>query len=280
MLKREIDNYGEHSAQVFASSDDSILLVRSAFKTFAGEIPASPYLRIGLNLGGGGVVKQWSGTRFIEEEWSRGALTVWSGDPCYAQCPTVDMLGLAVNLNAWHLAGRTELSADNLTVKTFQIINDEFMSAMLMALWRSAQIYGISTVFFEQGVRQILERLSAEKPQRQVLLNRRPLTKRALTRVQELVKDKLQTDLSVAQMAGLLQMDETSFAKSFARSTGLTPFAYITAQRMEKAQALLKLDFSVTDVATSVGYTNPSKFAAAFRRYVGITPSVWRKMSN
>lgn len=276
MLKRDIDSYGEHAAQIFSSSDDSTLLVRSAFKTFEGEIPASPYLRIGLNLNGGGLLKQKIGATWIEKTWRRGAITVWSPQPCYAICPSVEMLGLALNLEAWC----RDCTAEQLSIAPLQIINDDLVSAILMALWRSAQIYGVSTVFFEQGVGQILDRLFAKNSPPPALQKRRPLTKRALVRIEELVKAKLQAGISVAQMAGLLQMDETSFAKSFACSTGLTPFAYITAQRMEQAQALLKRGVSVTDVATAVGYANPSKFAAAFRRYVGIAPSVWRKMGN
>lgn len=280
MIQLGIDNYGEHSAQIFTNKDDSILLVRSAFKAFEGEIPTSSYIRIGLNLSGGGLVKQWYNTNLIKSEWRRGSITVWSKEACYASCPCVDMLGLALNLDVLRKSGYITISNNDIRKKTLQTLNSEFLSAMLLGLWRSAQIYGVSTLFFQQGVQQVLEQLLNSPTQGSVATNRRPLTNRALTRVQTLIKTNLQSNINVARMAELLQMDETSFSKSFTRSTGMTPFAYITAQRMEQAQILLKLDYSVTDVAISVGYANPSKFSAAFRRYVGIKPSTWRRNNN
>lgn len=187
------------------------------------------------------------------------------------------MLGLALNLDALYQSGKIPFCHDSFQIKTFQTFNDEFMSAMLLALWRSAKVYGISTLFFEQGVQQILDHITNTSSPYPTLPNRRPLTRRSLARVHSLVENNFHTNISVAKMAGLLEMNETSFSKSFTRSTGQTPFTYITAYRMKQAQSLLKLNYSVTDVAVSVGYANPSKFSAAFRRHVGITPSAWRK---
>jgi AraC-like DNA-binding protein len=43
---------------------------------------------------------------------------------------------------------------------------------------------------------------------------------------------------------------------------------------MERArQLLLERNLNVSEVALRVGYQNPSKFAAAFRREFGISPS-------
>jgi AraC-like DNA-binding protein len=45
-------------------------------------------------------------------------------------------------------------------------------------------------------------------------------------------------------------------------------------QRMEEAHRLLRAGrHNVTEVAARVGYENPSKFAAAFRKHFGVRPS-------
>ncbi len=55
---------------------------------------------------------------------------------------------------------------------------------------------------------------------------------------------------------------------------GTSVFAYLRKARMELAQELLrKRHLNVTEVAFRVGYSNPSKFAAAFRREFGVSPS-------
>ncbi|WP_420833470.1 helix-turn-helix domain-containing protein [Sphingomonas pollutisoli] len=52
--------------------------------------------------------------------------------------------------------------------------------------------------------------------------------------------------------------------------------SYLTQRRMERAKPLLDDGMPVTHVALSVGYSNPSKFAAAFRPICGCSPSAWR----
>ena len=53
--------------------------------------------------------------------------------------------------------------------------------------------------------------------------------------------------------------------------------AYVRRERMMKAASLLERGARVADVAVSVGYANPSKFAAAFKRERGTSPSDYRR---
>lgn len=73
-------------------------------------------------------------------------------------------------------------------------------------------------------------------------------------------------------------MEEARFAKAFTHFKGQTPFVYITSKRMVKAKTLLASGYDITSTATSVGYSNQSKFAAAFRRYTGKSPSEWKRI--
>ena len=70
-------------------------------------------------------------------------------------------------------------------------------------------------------------------------------------------------------------MEPSAFTKAFQAATGFTPFAYLTRRRMEKAKMLLLGGETVTRAALAVGYANPSKFSAAFRRCVGCSPTEW-----
>lgn len=56
-----------------------------------------------------------------------------------------------------------------------------------------------------------------------------------------------------------------------------TVYGYLHRERMRRARALLVAgDQSVGEVALAVGYVNPSKFAAAFRRAFGVAPKAAR----
>lgn len=74
-----------------------------------------------------------------------------------------------------------------------------------------------------------------------------------------------------------LGQDSRSFTSSFSAATGLAPYAYFTLRRMEYAKQLLNNELlSITEITLYVGYTNPSKFSAAFRRIYGVSPSILR----
>ncbi len=69
-------------------------------------------------------------------------------------------------------------------------------------------------------------------------------------------------------------VSDRTLQKGFKALFGVTPFVYLTRQRMNQAQRLLREhNRTVAEVANIVGYANPAQFAAAFKRQFGITPS-------
>ncbi|MEM7061899.1 MAG: AraC family transcriptional regulator [Cyanobacteria bacterium P01_B01_bin.77] len=65
--------------------------------------------------------------------------------------------------------------------------------------------------------------------------------------------------------------------QGFHQVYGTTPFSYLRQHRMRQAQRLLMLsDVSVVEVAAAVGYRHRSRFAQAFRKYVGVNPKTFQ----
>lgn len=79
----------------------------------------------------------------------------------------------------------------------------------------------------------------------------------------------------LALRAGLSTFQYLRAAKSHWQET---PMRRLTRLRMELARTLLRRRRSVTDVALSCGYGNPSHFATAFRRATGMTPSRYQQL--
>lgn len=62
------------------------------------------------------------------------------------------------------------------------------------------------------------------------------------------------------------------------KETGVPFSEYVTAKRMEDAKKLLsREDLSVDEVAGQVGYSDYFYFTKAFKKYAGVSPSVYRK---
>ena len=66
------------------------------------------------------------------------------------------------------------------------------------------------------------------------------------------------------------------FHRIFKRATGVTPAAYIRANRADRATTALNEDASVTEAIYAAGYSGPSRFYAQSKGRLGMTPSAWK----
>lgn len=95
-----------------------------------------------------------------------------------------------------------------------------------------------------------------------------------LTRVGELVEQRLSDSLTVDDLAAAASLSPFHFARAFKASTGLAPYEFVTSRRMERAKSmLLSSRLSVPEVAYAVGFANLSHFRRTFRRHSGFMPS-------
>ncbi|MBW4550213.1 MAG: AraC family transcriptional regulator [Aphanocapsa sp. GSE-SYN-MK-11-07L] len=78
---------------------------------------------------------------------------------------------------------------------------------------------------------------------------------------------------SSLELANQVGLSDRTLRRGFQELFGTTVFGYLTQQRMEQAERLLReCQVTVAEVANRVGYANPSHFGAAFKRQFGITP--------
>lgn len=109
---------------------------------------------------------------------------------------------------------------------------------------------------------------------------RRPgeLDRRELATVCELVDASLDRALGVAEMAGAVGLAPRTFAERFRRTTGVAPYGYMLARRIERAKRLLRRrHLAIAEIALATGFASQSHFTAVFARRVGIAPARWRR---
>jgi len=96
----------------------------------------------------------------------------------------------------------------------------------------------------------------------------------ALERARQRLVRRLDQPPSLQELARIAGFNATKLKDAFRARYGVPIFEYLRQRRMEEARRLLlEGRANVTETALRVGYTNPSKFAAAFRRQFGIRPS-------
>ena len=83
-------------------------------------------------------------------------------------------------------------------------------------------------------------------------------------------------DLDV--LAGVAGLSKYYFQRMFTTTYGVSPAAYVSRRRVERAQDLLRsTNLTVTEVCMLVGYTSLGSFSAKFRALVGETPSAFQQ---
>ena len=98
-----------------------------------------------------------------------------------------------------------------------------------------------------------------------------------LRKVEDYIAEHLADEISVEQLAELVELSPSHFAHVFKETTGVTPLQFITRQRITRAQQVIReTSRSLIDVGLEIGYTSPSHFAQVFRRVVGVTPTAFR----
>jgi len=104
------------------------------------------------------------------------------------------------------------------------------------------------------------------------------LTPRQVNRIKEYVDANISQKISLAELAGLVGFSRYHFIRAFKKSTNVAPYQFVIARRVECAKDLLLQEkLSVANVATSVGFASSLQLNRAFRRLLGVTPSIFRR---
>lgn len=152
-------------------------------------------------------------------------------------------------------------------------------AALAPALEQPAQA---SALFIDQmGVviaTHLVERYgSADAAARQAT---RVLSRGLEARAKELLRSKMDGDISIAEIADACQLSRSYFINAFRQTTGHTPHQWLVEQRIQRARTLLRSgDTALAEIAASCGFADQSHFTRVFTRSTGMPPGQWRKQA-
>jgi two-component system response regulator YesN len=101
---------------------------------------------------------------------------------------------------------------------------------------------------------------------------------RAAIRAIELVRTRLDSEISEADIAAAVNMSRGHFSKSFKKVTGTSYGEYVRSLKLERAkEMILRTDEPITRVAERCGFSDYRHFSRVFREYAGMLPTEYRK---
>jgi AraC family transcriptional regulator len=101
-----------------------------------------------------------------------------------------------------------------------------------------------------------------------------------LRRVLDYIEQNLHANITLAALAEVAGLSRYHFNRCFRGEMGRPPYQFVLSRRLDVARHLLETsDRSITDIASSTGFTSQANLTTAFRRAYGVTPLAFRKNS-
>ncbi len=159
-----------------------------------------------------------------------------------------------------YLSGEYQVDANDITQKLFDTVVEN---------------YNLNTEQSKMKVQGAMNLLLAE------FISQSSINSHALVKyksVLEYIEKNYRKDLSVNELASVMNVSPTYFANSFKKAFHISPKQYILNKRLtESQQLLLETDMSVKEIAYLVGFENENYFSEFFAQKTGVSALKYRK---
>jgi AraC-like DNA-binding protein len=105
-----------------------------------------------------------------------------------------------------------------------------------------------------------------------------PTASPAVSRVRDLLHERMDGNLGLDELAELAGIDRFRLTRLFQRAFGTSPHAYLVRLRLRAARRLLATGRTPAQVAAEVGFADQSHLGRWFRRAYRMTPAAYRQM--
>ena len=104
-------------------------------------------------------------------------------------------------------------------------------------------------------------------------------TNKRVRKIHEFLMLNYREEINLEEIAGIIHMAPASTCRFFKSSTGLTIFEYLNKIKIDYAcKLLLNTDLNIVHISYDCGFNNLSHFNKQFRKFLGKTPSQFRKL--
>jgi AraC-like DNA-binding protein len=160
-----------------------------------------------------------------------------------------------------------------------QSTNDARLAALMLAMRQevregcsSGRLYGESI-----SLALLAYLAGAYANPRQVEPRTADLSPAQMRSVVAYIRANLTGNVSVSELAGLVHMSTSHFARVFKASFGVSPYRFVMQERIEGAKAMLaSTKMTSSQVATSFGFSSQSHSLKVFRQFTGVTPRQYK----
>ncbi len=266
---------------------DGILVEQHRYASIPGkteekELPALSDHWLILPMGHPSYVSQKSDDRWHESTFQQGdSLLVPAEQPSYWRCPGSKAIQTELDIHLQPKLVEQVAEASGMDAARVNFVNrfgqqDLNLQHIAMLLLAEVKSGGMMGQLYVESLTQVLVvhllRHYAKSIQI-VTSENRSLTRAQLQQAINYIHAHLNHDLSLAELASIVNISPTYFAGLFKQALGIAPHQYVIQQRVERAKSMLsKTDLAIADIALQVGFSSQSHLTQQFKRLTGMTP--------
>ena len=151
------------------------------------------------------------------------------------------------------------------------VIYDNYLADLLLKLHTSLENKHNSAMereaLFRWTMAQLIVR-HADSP----VVGPLKIDRNCVKKIQDYIETHYADDLSLDQLAALVNLTPCYMLRLFNKTIGMPPHAYLNQIRLRQAKRLLARGVAIADVAYQTGFTDQSHMTKRFKRVYGITP--------
>ena len=241
--------------------------------------PPEGKLGIVLILSGQIDVTVRDGNRIGQYRHLPGTLVLLSGDaPREIVRTEGSVQGLAFALTDGWQPAHGDMPARDWRELTMSLAPDASALSLGLAMRSELESGATSGALFSEALS--LSLLSLTETRADVSVPAPGLTQSECARIRDHVEQHLDRPISIDGLAALVGLRRRQFSACFRASFGISVYRYVLQRRIARGASLLANGRSIAEVAVATGFCSQSHFTAAYRRQLGMTPSVGRPRSR
>jgi len=101
------------------------------------------------------------------------------------------------------------------------------------------------------------------------------LSPRKLNLVKEYMAANLDRNITLKELANLVNLSEYHFQRNFKAQCGVSPQVWLTRLRVDHAKELMRQNQNLAQIADACAFSSQSHFSRTFKKYTGASPGVY-----
>lgn len=99
-----------------------------------------------------------------------------------------------------------------------------------------------------------------------------------ISKVKVYIKNNIDNDITLQELADVINLEKTYFVKKFKNTTGVTPMQYVRDAKLTKAKKLLLYsDMNITQISQMLSFSSIHRFSEFFLKETGVSPQKFKK---